>query len=470
MGLNSKKVEATKVYIQKFAPHVPNPKDLTAEARLSGSVTLKNAGIEKKDYILIKALIEELFLSPEGEFFHLSQDTDNLQGFQQMVAELRRKWMFRYDEILNVLEYHHDGKWQMCNENNLKTYLQNNNVSYKDNALLAWLGSDEIEPYNALECYFNELEDWDGIDWIGKLCDYVTIEEPNENTNERQEFFTSMMKKHLVRMLRQSFDHIENRYVLVFQSDKQRLGKSHFFRWLNPLPDKYRHEMSGNVKIDKDAKLPLTTSFLCLIDEIEMDKKNISDLKNVISIDSFNIRRPYAKNHETIPRMASFFGTCNSKNYLHDDSNARFLSFSVKDIDHNYDNHDSDIEPEIPKDKLWAQVYHMYKQGDKGKLTIEEEDLQTDINLEFASDSLVVQFAMKNYRTIDPNRIRIDPWATSAYDFYAQFNEIHRGMTLSQVSKELRTMNSDNYPVVSDRFKKPGDEKKNTYFNLVLKG
>lgn len=470
MGLSNKKIEATRVYIQKFAPHVAEAEELTTNARIAGSITLKNAGVEEKDYILVKALVSELLLSPEGEFFHLSQDTDNLQGFKQMVAELRRKWQFRYDEILNVLEYHHDGKWQLCNENNLKTYLQNNNISYKDNALLAWLGSDEIRPYNALEDYFNELEDWDGVDWIGKLCNYVTIEEPHEGSTERHGFFASMMKKHLVRMLRQSFDHIENRYVLVFQSDKQRLGKSHFFRWLNPLPDKYQYEISGKCKIDKDVKIALGSAFSCLIDEIEMDNKNISDIKYVISAPTFPVRKPYAKVSEQIPRLSSFFGTCNSKNYLHDDSNARFLSFSVKDINHDYDNYDSDIEPEVPKEKLWSQVYHMYKQGEKGKLTIEEEDLQESINLEFASDSLVVQFAMKHYRVIDPERIRVDPWAITAFDFYEKFSEYHKGYTLAQVSKELRRVESDKFHVTSERFKRPEEEKKNTYYNLVLKG
>jgi len=466
MELSKEKIEAVKLYVQRLAPH-RKPEVLESPGSIETSETLKPVGISKDEIVLVQALVRHL-ISPEGEYFILTQDTDNLPTFKQMVAKLRAKWNFRYDEILNVLEYHHDGKWQMCNENNLKTFLQNNNVSYKDTALMAWLGSDEIETYNPLKDYFDSLEPWDGFDWIGKLCTYIKIDEPKKD-GERTEFFQSMLRKHLIRMLRQSFDYVENRYVLVFQSDKQKMGKSHFFRWINPLPKEYRHEISGNVKIDKDAKLPLTTSFTCLIDEIEMDKRNISDLKSVISIDSFNIRRPYAKNHESIPRMASFFGTCNGKNYLYDDNNARFLSFSVEDIDHNYDNYDSDKQAEVPKDKLWAQVLHLYKQGEKGKLTDEEEKLQTDINIEFASDSLVIQFAMKNYVLTDPSRLATDPYVITAYDFYKDFDSIHRGFTLSQVSKELRSLKDDNYTLSSIRKKKAGDTKKHTYINLRLK-
>jgi len=466
MELSKTEIEATRLYTQRLAPH-RSPEDLISKKFIQASETIIKANIPESKLNLVSALVEHL-ISPEGDFFLLTQDTDNLIGFKQMVTELRKKWEFRYDEILNVLEYKHFDKWQPCNENNLKTYLQNNNIKFKDTALSAWLGSDEIQPYNALKDYFNDLPEWDGkTDWAGLLCNYIDIDEPAKNT-ERKDFFKSMFKKHLIRMLRQSFDGVENRYVLVFQSSKQEIGKSHFFRWLCPLPAKYRHEMSGNVKIDKDAKLPLTTSFYCLIDEIEMDKRNISDIKNVISIDSFNIRRPYAKNHETIPRMASFFGTCNNKNYLFDDSNARFLSFSVNHINHDYDNRDNDLRPEIPKHLLWAQIYALYKAEEKGTLTREEKDLQANINLEFGSDSLVVQFALKNYRMIDPDEIKSNSYVVSAYDFFVDFDNLHRGMTLAQVSKELRSLpDSDEFSLTSKRMSKNG--KKDTYFNLVSK-
>jgi hypothetical protein len=467
MELTKQKIEAVRTYVQKLAPH-RSPEDLTSMGAMKASVTLSGADITAKELILVKALVEEL-ISPEGEFFLLTQETDNLIGFKQMVTELRKKWQFRYDEILNVLEYLHDGKWQMCNENNLKTYLQNNNIKFKDNALSAWLGSDEIAPYNALENYFSELEPWDGkTDYLGKLCKYVTIEEPDNNT-ERADFFRSMLEKHMVRMLRQSFDRIENRYVLVFQSEKQRLGKSHFFRWLNPLDDKYQYEISGNCKVDKDVKIALGSAFSCLIDEIEMDKKNISDLKHIISAPTFPVRKPYAKVSEQVPRMSSFFGTCNSKNYLFDDTNARFLSFGVVDINHNYDNYDSNEPPEVPLGKVWAQVYALYKAGNKGKLTIEEEDLQAKINIEFASDSLVVQFAMKNYRTIPAEELTSNQWVVSAYDFYLKFDEIHRGYTLPQVAKELRKFDKGEHPIISKRFKKASQNDRGTYFNLIEK-
>ena len=62
----------------------------------------------------------------------------------------------------------------------------------------------------------------------------------------------------------------------------------------------------------------------------------MNKLKAIISIAVVKERRPYAKNEIEAPRRCNFWGSTNKEEFLTDDTNTRWLCFTIHDIDWEY--------------------------------------------------------------------------------------------------------------------------------------
>lgn len=382
-------------------------------------------------------------------------------------------WDFRYNEIMNQQEYRPRGSknpWQIVNIDNVYNHLTKRGVEYKREEIASWIASDDIPLHNPVYEYFQQLPEWDGKDYISILSNCIHIEskeKPKEGEiSPEQAFFNDMLRKHLIRSVRQAIEKEVNRYCIVFQSDAQSVGKSQFVRWLNPISDDYFMEQTELRQWNKDDDIRLGQSFTCLFDEIEISENSLSKLKAIISRDKKKVRKPYGKHDILMYRLANFYATTNTKNFLIDDRNERFLSFSVSHINHDYDNIYTGVNL-VPKEQLWAQVLHLYyeSQGNPEEwlLTKEERATQASTNDMFMSDSVAVLFVLKNYRVLEEHEMgNHREELHTVYQIWARLCRVHPNIYKGpeMVGRELKKLKDPPYINKVIQYYEPSKNKK----------
>ena len=139
--------------------------------------------------------------------------------------------------------------------------------------------------------------------------------------------------------------------MLVFVGG-QGIGKSTFlYNLLKPLND---YVVSTVVNpLDKDSIINLAENILVIINELDgINKHKEAELKELITLQSIKVRRPYGRFATTMTRRASFASSTNMEQLLSDVSGSRrFLIHSVTSIDYR-----TPIDWEL----FWAQVYGLY--------------------------------------------------------------------------------------------------------------
>lgn len=146
------------------------------------------------------------------------------------------------------------------------------------------------------------------------------------------------------------------RLMLVFQSDKQNIGKTLVFR--NLLPKKLRkYYIESNLQDGKDDSARLCSSLLYCIDEMEIDEKKTSykRLKEIISKENFTYRKPYDRIDTIRRKLAVLCGTSNEDDFLSDPTgNTRIIPIALEGID-------VETYLQIDKDKLWQDIFYLYR-------------------------------------------------------------------------------------------------------------
>jgi predicted P-loop ATPase len=154
---------------------------------------------------------------------------------------------------------------------------------------------------------------------------------------------------------------------------------------------------------DKDTEIALTENFIWNLEELaDLNRKQVADMKAVISRESIKQRRAYARNEKSMKRIVNFWGSTNKTEFLADTQNTRWLCFNVLAVNHDYNNTQSGVK-NIDIDKVWAQAYHLYKSGFHFQLTKEERDSRDRINRSFESMPEEKQLIMRYFQPGVPN-------------------------------------------------------------------
>jgi predicted P-loop ATPase len=205
-----------------------------------------------------------------------------------------------------------------------------------------------VEPYNPIEVYFNSLPAWDGkTDYIGRLADSVPV--------SNKTYWENCFRKWIVGVVGCALEeHFVNHQVLVLVG-RQGIRKSTFIN--NLLPPALRDYIySGHIDPrDKDCVIHLGQRILINFDEMEgLNRRNLGLLKELITKQTFNLRKPYGRKHERFIRRASFAGSVNNFDFLLDETgNRRFLGIEVTG--------EINTEHGIDIDGVMAQALHLYK-------------------------------------------------------------------------------------------------------------
>lgn len=286
---------------------------------------------------------------------------DGQEFLKKIEIWLSSRYEFRRNEITARVYYRPKGtaKFEKCNYNDIWRELQHNlsvfgkksKVPMSD--LQNLLDSAFVPDYNPFLDYFNSLPAWDGQDHILKMADHLTSDD--------QIFWRKQFKKAIVRQIACTIGGIENRIVMTLVQESQSRGKSSYLRFLCP-PELSEYYKEDPLVHNKDSEIALAENFMWNIEELaNLNRKEVSELKAIISRSKIKQRRSYGRHEETMRRIVNFWGSTNKLDFLSDIENTRWLCFNVLDISYEYNNWKTGKKG-VDITQFWAQAWHLYKE------------------------------------------------------------------------------------------------------------
>ena len=285
-------------------------------------------------------------------------NTNKLNSTQKRMLQIEQHisecYETRYNELLHIMEYRRrvseteqpDPFRILDDRMENSIWMEMNELGYACNVKMIQnlIYSDFSSSYHPIREYFKELPEWDGTDYIRILADSVR---PNH-----QSFWTECLERYLVGMCAAATqDDVVNHTVLLLCSEVQNIGKTTFIN--NLLPPELRTYLSTGLinPNSKDDLAKIAQSMLINLDEFEgMSGRDLNTFKDLVTRKVISIRLPYARRSQNFPHTASFAGTCNYQEILHDTTgNRRFLCFHADSIEF----------IKINYTQLYAQIKHL---------------------------------------------------------------------------------------------------------------
>ena len=285
-------------------------------------------------------------------------NTNKLNSTQKRMLQIEQHisecYETRYNELLHIMEYRRkvseteqpDPFRILDDRMENSIWMEMNELGYACNVKMIQnlIYSDFSSSYHPIREYFKELPEWDGTDYIRILADSV-------RTNH-QSFWTEYLERYLVGMCAAATqDDVVNHTVLLLCSEVQNIGKTTFIN--NLLPPELRTYLSTGLinPNSKDDLAKIAQSMLINLDEFEgMSGRDLNTFKDLVTRKVISIRLPYARRSQNFPHTASFAGTCNYQEILHDTTgNRRFLCFHADSIEF----------IKINYTQLYAQIKHL---------------------------------------------------------------------------------------------------------------
>ena len=266
--------------------------------------------------------------STDEESQEVSRKTRQLMDF------LNAHYQFRYNTIMGYTEYKDNRypylEWRPLDSRAMKgmtMMVRLGGIDARDNDVRRYVQSDMIHVYDPVSDYlWEQYYKWDGKDHIRRLARTV----PTKNPHWEEWFYTWFLG-----MVHQwqvgSMAKYGNQAVPLLISS-QGWNKTTFCEQL--LPPELRFGYTGNLQIDdkKQVLQQMAQMLLINLDEFNQISPRTQQgfLKNIITLSSIKIKRPYGRHVEDFPRRASFIATTNQADVLADPSGSRrFLSVEL---------------------------------------------------------------------------------------------------------------------------------------------
>ena len=243
--------------------------------------------------------------------------------------------------------------------------------------------------FHPIKDYLNELILDGSQDHIGKMCEFF---------EDRDGIFKTIITKWLVGAVGRIIgDRPGQQHPMLVLDGPQGIGKSRFVSWLgSPLPAFYL-ESKINTE-DKDFLINLCSKWVWEVGELggTIRKSDQEALKDFLSKEIVNVRKPYGHDSITKPATASFIGTINnSGGFLADPTGSRrFRVCTLKSIDWGYD-------AAIDVNQIWAQARELYLAGERWALGADDEQKMREINSRYDVDD-PLQFDIFSAFNVDP--------------------------------------------------------------------
>ena len=274
----------------------------------------------------IRAIVGTVFAEQEVK----TDDTPEArirQNQKRMMELLEKKYVFRYNTVMGYPEYRPNNTWvhpyvpvdeRVMNRMAIELRLEGLDAWDKD--VSRYVRSAYVPQYNPVEEYLRQCRGkWDGKDRIRELARTV----PTKNPHWVEWFYTWFLG-----MVRQWQSTIYDRYgnqVAPLLISKQGWNKSTFIQSLLPVELQWGYTNQLDVSEKKSTLQAMSQFLLINLDEFNQISPKLQQgfLKNVITLPSVKVKRPYGKHIEPFPRLASFIGATNQTDVLTDPSGGR---------------------------------------------------------------------------------------------------------------------------------------------------
>ena len=240
-----------------------------------------------------------------------------------------------------------------------------------DKDISRYVNSSDIELYEPMNDFLDNLPNWDGKDRVEELARRIKTD-----YEEWPHLFHIWMRS-MVAMWRGKGQLTGNALVPVLIG-RQGCGKTSFCRILLPRTQREYYNDRINFKNESDLNLGLTSFALINLDEFDkITQQQQIVLKYLVSTSDLKYRPPYGKAYSYHRRYASFIGTTNESTPLTDPSGSRrFICVTVEG--------DIDFTTPIEYEQLYAQLEHEVSvQRLRYHLTREEESALMEHNLQY---------------------------------------------------------------------------------------
>ena len=251
------------------------------------------------------------------------------QEAQRLMDFLNARYEFRYNTIMGYTEHrsrddsHLEAAWKPVDDRSLKGLTMKvrlSGIDARENDVRRYVQSDMITAYNPIgEFLWEQYYKWDGKDHIRQLARTV----PTNNPHWEDWFYTWFLG--MVRQWQETNLAKYGNQAVPLLISKQGWNKTTFCEQL--LPPKLRWGYTGNLQMDdkKQVLQQMAQMLLINLDEFNQISPRIQQgfLKNLITLSSVKIKRPYGRHVEDFPRRASFIATTNQADVLADPSGSR---------------------------------------------------------------------------------------------------------------------------------------------------
>lgn len=229
-----------------------------------------------------------------------------------------------------------------------------------DRDLQRFMQSAHIEAFHPFRRYFDSLPVWDGTDRLEALARRVSSDP----------LWVASFHRWMLGVAAQWSGRNDGAHALcvapLLVSDRQGLGKSTFCKSL--LPPRLRDYYTDDVDFSSPGKMERRLVEVGLINLDEFDRippKKQPLLKNLMQINALHFRKAYSAYHSTLPRLAVFIGTSNSRELLTDKTGSR--RFVCVSVDHPIDS------TGIDHAQIYAQLKAELEAGARHWFNAEEE-------------------------------------------------------------------------------------------------
>jgi predicted P-loop ATPase len=239
-----------------------------------------------------------------------------------------------------------------------------------DKDIRRYVNSDDIELYDPLNEWLDQLTKWDGEDRVTPLALRVPT-----SWEEWPYLFRIWMRSMVAMWLGKG--QLTGNALVPLLIGRQGCGKSSFCRILMPRDLEEYYNDRINFKNESDLNLGLTSFGLINLDEFDkITQRQQIVLKYLVSTSELKYRPPYGKAYSSHRRYASFIGTTNEQTPLTDPTGSRrFICVMVEG--------DIDFQTPVYYEQLYAQLLEEIQNGERYWLTKEEEQALMNHNRQY---------------------------------------------------------------------------------------
>lgn len=278
---------------------------------------------------------------------------------QKLVNYLKTHYRLRYNSIMGYTEcWNNDKKypdWTPVDTrvlNGMAVKVKTAGINASSHDVRNYVQSDLIKNYDPIGDYLMNVSDkWDGKDHIRQLAKRV----PTDNPYWQDWFYTWFLG--MVHQWQTSNLAMYGNQTVPLLISKQGWNKSTFCRLLLPPELSWGYTQNLQINDKRQVLQQMSQMMLINLDEFNQISPKIQQgfLKNIISLSSLKIKRPYGRHVEDFPRRASFIATTNQSDVLADPSGSRrFLGVELTGP--------INTSKKINYEQLYAQAMHALRQ------------------------------------------------------------------------------------------------------------